>query len=262
MKRILMAGAALVLGLGTALAQTGGPATGGPATSGPATGAAGFSSEQRAEIVSILREALRTDPTILREAITAMQEAQRTEQDNARRNALAASRDALFNDARDPVKGNPRGDVTIVEFFDARCTYCKALHPNMQQLLQRDRNIRVVMKDLPILGPNSVLASRALLAAQRQGRYEPLYDALLRLRVEPTEQVIQAEAQRAGIDWPRLKRDMDDPAIQARLQANIALAQTLQLEGTPALVIGDALVPGAVELPELERLVAEARRRG
>ena len=248
MKRILMAGAALALGLGTALAQTGGPA--------------GFSPEQREEIVSILREALRTDPTILREAITAMQEAQRAEQDNARRNALAASRDALFNDARDPVKGNPRGDVTIVEFFDARCTYCKALHPNMQQLLQRDRNIRVVMKDLPILGPNSVLASRALLAAQKQGKYEPLYDALLRLRVEPTEQVIQAEAQRAGLDWPRLRRDMDDPAIQQRLQANIALAQTLQLEGTPALVIGDALVPGAVELPELERLVAEARRRG
>ncbi len=249
-----MAGAALALGLGTALAQTGGP-TGAPAP-------AGFSPEQRGEIVSILREALRTDPTILREAITAMQEAQRTEQENARRNALAASRDALFNDARDPMKGNPRGDVTIVEFFDARCTYCKALHPNMQQLLQRDRNIRVVMKDLPILGPNSVLASRALLAAQKQGKYEPLYDALLRLRVEPTEQVIQAEAQRAGIDWPRLRRDMDDPAIQARLQANIALAQTLQLEGTPALVIGDALVPGAVELPELERLVAEARRRG
>ena len=248
-----MAGAALALGLGTALAQTGGPA-GAPAP--------GFSPEQRAEIVSILREALRTDPTILREAITAMQEAQRTEQENARRNALDASRDALFNDARDPVKGNPRGDVTIVEFFDARCTYCKALHPNMQQLLQRDRNIRVVMKDLPILGPNSVLASRALLAAQKQGKYEPLYDALLRLRVEPTEGVIQAEAQRAGIDWPRLRRDMDDPAIQARLQANIALAQTLQLEGTPALVIGDALVPGAVELPELERLVAEARRRG
>ena len=257
-----MAGAALALGLGTALAQTGAQTGGQTDAPAGAPAAPGFSPEQRAEIVSILRDALRTDPTILREAITAMQEAQRTEQENARRNALAASRDALFNDARDPVKGNPRGDVTIVEFFDARCTYCKALHPNMQQLLQRDRNIRVVMKDLPILGPNSVLASRALLAAQRQGKYEPLYDALLRLRVEPTEGVIQAEAQRAGIDWPRLRRDMDDPAIQQRIQANIALAQTLQLEGTPALVIGDALVPGAVELPELERLVAEARRRG
>ncbi|MFC7734645.1 DsbA family protein [Roseomonas sp. GCM10028921] len=243
MKRILMAGTVLLFGGSAALAQ-------------------GFSPEQREEIVSILRQALKSDPTILRDAIGAMQEAQRAEQEGARRNALAASRDALVNNAADPVKGNPRGDVTIVEFFDARCTYCKTLYPSMQALLQRDRNIRVVLKDLPILGPNSVLASRALLAAQKQGKYEPLYDALLKLRTEPTEAVIQAEAQRAGIDWARLRRDMDDPTIQERLQANIALAQRLGLEGTPALVIGDALVPGAVELPELERLVAEARRRG
>jgi protein-disulfide isomerase len=191
-----------------------------------------------------------------------MQEGQRAEQEKARREALAASHDALFNDARDPIKGNPRGNVTIVEFFDARCGYCKALYPTMQALLQQDGNIRVVMKDLPILGPNSVVASRALLAAQKQGKYEPLYDALMRLRTEPTEQVLQAEAQRAGIDWARLRRDMADPALEARLQANINLAQRLQIEGTPALVIGDTLVPGAVELPQLQQLIAEARRRG
>jgi protein-disulfide isomerase len=256
MRRFLMAGAALVMGIGAALAQGTAPSASAP------TGAQGFTPEQRQEIVSILREAMKNDPSILRDAIMAMQEAQRAEQQNAQRAALAASHDALFNDARDPSKGNPRGDLTIVEFFDPRCSYCKALYPTMQQLLQRDRNIRVVMKDLPILGPNSVLGSRALLAAQKQGKYEPLYDALMKLRTELTEQVLQAEAQRAGIDWARLRRDMDDPALQARLQANLGLAQRLQIEGTPALVIGDALVPGAVELSELERLVAEARRRG
>ena len=251
MKRILMIGVflslGLSLGLAAALAQEPAP---------------GFTPRQREEIVLILREALRTDPSILRDAIAAVQEAGRAEQETARRAALAASRDALLNDARKPIKGNPRGDVTIVEFADAGCTYCKALHRTMQALLQRDGNVRVVMKDLPILGPNSVVASRALLAAQRQGKYEPLYDALLKLRAEPTEAVIQAEAQRAGLDWPRLRRDMDDPAIQARLEANIALAQRLQLEGTPALVIGDTIVPGAVDLADLQRLVAEARRRG
>ena len=118
------------------------------------------------------------------------------------------------------------------------------------------------VEELPAEVLPFLLASRALLAAQRQGRYEALYDALLRLRAEPTEGVLQAEAQRAGLDWARLRRDMDDPAIQARLQGNIELAQRLQLEGTPALIIGDTTVPGAVELPELERLVAEARRRG
>ncbi|WP_159349228.1 DsbA family protein [Roseomonas harenae] len=248
MKRILLAGMALVLGCGMALAQ--------------GTAPSGFTPEQRQEIISILREAMKADPSILRDAITAMQEGQRTEQEKARREALAANHDALFNDARDPIKGNPRGNVTIVEFFDARCSYCKALHPTMQTLLQQDGNIRVVMKDLPILGPNSVAASRALLAAQKQGKYEPLYDALMRLRTEPTEQVLQAEAQRVGMDWARLRRDMADPALEARLQANINLAQRLQIEGTPALVIGDTLVPGAVELPQLQQLIAEARRRG
>jgi protein-disulfide isomerase len=250
MKRILLAGMALVLGCGMALAQGAPPA------------AATFTLEQRQEIISILREAMKSDPSILRDAITAMQEGQRAEQEKARREALAASHDALFNDARDPIKGNPRGNVTIVEFFDARCSYCKALYPTMQALLQQDGNIRVVMKDLPILGPNSVVASRALLAAQKQGKYEPLYDALMRLRTEPTEQVLQAEAQRAGIDWARLRRDMADPALEARLQANVNLAQRLQIEGTPALVIGGTLVPGAVELPQLQQLIAEARRRG
>jgi protein-disulfide isomerase len=129
----------------------------------------------------------------------------------------------------------------------------------MEALVRRNPDLRVVMKDLPILGPNSVLASRALLAAQRQGRYGPLYDALLTLRGEPTEAVIRQHAERLGLDWARLRRDMDDPAIQRRLEANIQLARLLGVEGTPALVIGTTLVPGALELEQLERLVAEAR---
>ena len=118
------------------------------------------------------------------------------------------------------------------------------------------------MKDLPILGPNSVLASRALLAAQRQGKYAPFYDALMALRGDTTEAAIQAEAVRAGLDWPRLRREMADPTIEARISTNLRLAQTLGIEGTPAFVIGDALVPGASDLGTLQGLVAQARRAG
>ena len=246
MKRILMAGAALVLGGNIALAQDTSRA---------------FSPQQREEIVSILREALKSDPTILRDAIGAMQEAQRAAQEDARREALAANRDALFNDARDPVRGNPRGDVTIVEFFDARCGYCKLLHPTMDQLLKADPGIRVVLKDLPILGPASVTASKALLAAQKQGKYLPFQDALMRLRGEPTEATLKTEAERAGLDWARIKRDMEDPEIARRLAGNLALAQALSIEGTPAIVVGDRLVPGAVDLETLKQLVAEARQQ-
>ena len=133
----------------------------------------------------------------------------------------------------------------------------------MEALLRRDPNIRVVMKDLPILGPTSVVASRALLASQRQGRYTPFQDALLALRVEPTEAVLREQAQRVGLDWSRLRRDMDDPAIMRRIEANLRLAQELGIDGTPAMLIvgqgAPAFVPGAVDLPQLERLVAEAR---
>jgi protein-disulfide isomerase len=220
-----------------------------------------FTDAQREEIVSILREALRRDPSILRDAVGAMQQAEEREREGAQQAAIAASREALFADPADPVRGNPRGNVTIVEFFDVRCPYCKRLHAEMADLLRRDRQIRVVMKDIPILGPQSVVASRALLAAQRQGKYVELHDALMRLRGEPTDAVIRSEAQRLGVDVPRMLRDMEDAAIQQRIEANLRLARALQIEGTPALVIGDTLIPGAVPMTRLERLVAEERQR-
>ena len=221
-----------------------------------------LSPEQRKEVVDVLREALRSDPSILREAILALQQAEQDDRAGAQRAAIAARADALLRDPADPVKGNPRGDVTIVEFFDARCGYCKTLHPTMEALLREDPQVRLVLKDLPILGPNSLLASRALLAAQRQGKYVPLQDALMRLKGEPTEAALQAEAERAGLDWARLKRDMQDPALQARLQGHLELARAIGIEGTPALVIGGQLVPGAVDLPTLRQLVAQARHEG
>ena len=221
-----------------------------------------FTEAQRAEIVAIMRDALRRDPGILREAFGALQAAEERDREDALRGAIAEHRQAIFGVASDPVRGNPRGDVTIVEFFDARCPYCKRLHAEMGPLLRRDRNIRVVMKDLPILGPQSVVAARALLAAQRQGKYPEMYDALMSLRGEPTDAVIRSEAERIGIDYAKMRRDMEDPAIQQRLDANIALARSLRIEGTPALIIGETLVPGAIPIAQIEQMVAEQRRRG
>ena len=242
LKRILVALLALGL-MGTAVAQ-------------------GFTPEQRQEIVGILRDALVRDPGILRDAMAAADQAEQRERAGAVQQAIASQGDALFRDPADPVKGNPQGAVTIVEFFDARCGYCKQMQPAMEQLLRRQRDVRLVLKDLPILGPNSVLASRALIAAQRQGKYAELHDAPMKLREEPAEPVLRREAERAGLDWARLRRDMDDSGVQARLNGNIRLAQALRIEGTPALVIGGALVPGAVDLATLERMVAEARQGG
>ena len=159
-----------------------------------------LSPEQRAEVLQMFRDALRTVPSILRDAMTGLEQAEQAQRAEAQTRAIALRADALFRDASDPVKGNPQGRVSIVEFFDARCGYCKQLHPAMVQLLQREPDVRVVLKDLPILGPNSVLAARALLAAQRQNQYVPLYDALMRLREEPTEPVLRREAERLRLD--------------------------------------------------------------
>ena len=221
--------------------------------------AGSFTEAQRAEIVGILRDALRSDPSILREALEGLEAADRREREGLGRAAITANAEALFRDPADPAIGNPRGAVTVVEFFDPRCGYCKQMQPVIGELLRRQRDVRWVMKDLPILGPTSVLASRALLASQRQGKYAELHDALLKLREEPAEPVLRREAERAGLDWARLKRDMDDPGVQRRLDANTQLAQALQIQGTPAMIVGDTLVPGAVDLASLERLVAEAR---
>lgn len=219
----------------------------------------GFTEAQRAEILGILRDALRSDPSIIREALEGLEAAERRDREGASRAAIAAHAEPLFRDPADPAVGNPRGAVTVVEFFDPRCAYCKRMRPVVEELLRRQRDVRWVLKDLPILGPNSALASRALLAAQKQGKYAELHDAVLKLREEPTEPVLKREAERVGLDWARLRRDMDDPAVQRRIEANTQLAAALRVEGTPAMVVGSKLVPGAVDLASLERLVAEAR---
>jgi protein-disulfide isomerase len=213
-----------------------------------------FTPAQRAEIVTIMRDALKRDPSILRDAVAALQ----ADETGKQKELLAAAKNTLVDPA-DPVGGNPHGDVTIVEFFDTRCPYCRKLEPTMADLLARDHGVRVVFKDLPILGPASVLGSKALLAAQRQGGYEKLRDAIMSGPPQTTKAMIQEAAQRLALDWPRLERDMDDPAIQARIDANLKLARSVGIEGTPALIIGGELIPGAVEGDELRSAIAKAR---
>jgi protein-disulfide isomerase len=223
--------------------------------------AAEFTAAQRAEIVAIVRDALKQDPSILRDAVAALQADEGEQSRAATRAAIATAGDALVR-PDDPVAGNPKGDVTIVEFFDTRCPYCRKMEPVMTQFLAQDHNVRLVYKDLPILGPPSVLGTKALLAAQKQGAYEKLRDAVMQLPPDTTLPMIQTEAKKLGLDWPRLSHDMDDPAVQQRIEANLKLAHVLGIQGTPALVIGGDLVPGALDLADLQKVVAEARKGG
>ena len=148
---------------------------------------------------------------------------------------------------------------SVVEFFDVRCGYCRKLQPAMAELLRSDPNVRLVLKDLPILGPASVLGSKALIAAQSQGGYAKLRDLLMTQAAPPTVESIRADAQRLGLDADRLLREMDSPAVAKRIEANLALAARLGIQGTPAMVVGDVLIPGAVDVAELQQSVQQAR---
>jgi len=217
-----------------------------------------FTAAQKAEIITILRDALRHDPSILREAVIALQSDDGEREKSAVKAALVAARDALVT-PNDPVAGNPRGDVTIVEFFDVRCPYCRKLEPEMAAFLAADRNVRLVYKDLPILGAASVIGSKALLAAQKQNAYEKMRDAVMRMPPDITRPAVEAEAKKLGLDTARLLRDMDDASVQQQIDSNLRLAQRLNIQGTPAMVVGDELLPGAVDALELKRAVIDAR---
>ena len=219
----------------------------------------GFTPEQRAEIIAIIRDALKQDPSILRDAVNAMQAEDSAKTQATTRAAIAKMQDQLVTTA-DPVVGNPHGDVTIVEFFDTRCPYCRKLELVMTQFLAEDGNVRLVYKDLPILGPASVLGTRALLAAQKQNGYEKLRDLVMKMPPDTTLPQIEAAAKQSGLDWDRLSQDMNDPSVQARIDDNLKLARALEIQGTPALVIGKDLIPGAVDLNDLRDAVATARK--
>ncbi|HTR15728.1 MAG TPA: DsbA family protein [Acetobacteraceae bacterium] len=219
-----------------------------------------FTAEQRHEIVEVVRAALKADPSILRDAAAALERDDALRQDAAARAAIASASDALKARSGDPEAGNPAGDVTVIEFYDPRCPYCRRMLPVVDALIKADPGVRIVFKDMPILGPASVLESKAMLAAQNQNGYLRMQDALMHDTPAATPDTVRDAARKAGLDADRLLRDMDDPRIQARIDANLSLARSLGVSGTPAFVVGQKLVPGAVELGDLKQLVAEARR--
>jgi protein-disulfide isomerase len=228
---------------------------------GPMAQAQSFSPEQKKELASQLRDILSQDPSILEDALANLKASELEKAQRVAKIAIDENQREIFNVSADPIKGNPSGRIVLVEFFDPRCGYCKALQPRLDQVLKANPDVKLVLKDFPILGPNSILASRALLASQKQGQYIPFQEALMQLKEDPTEAVLRQVASTVGVDWDRLHRDMDDPAIRDRLRANVMLGKKIQVQGTPALVIGDQLIPGAVDSAMLEALITQARAR-
>jgi len=189
-------------------------------------------------------------------------EAKRQEEEKVRvKEAIATHRSELLHDPASPISGDPSGEVTVVEFFDYRCGFCQRAAGSVTQLQKDDARVRIVYKDFPILGADSVQAAKAALASRSQGQHQAFHEALLAAKGDLTKEQILQIANGVGLDTKKLVADMDNPEWLAVIERNRALASDLGITGTPAFVVGTELVPGAIDLTTLKDLVARARTR-
>ena len=149
--------------------------------------------------------------------------------------------------------------MTLIDFFDYRCPYCRQVEPFLQSLIKNDRGLRIVVKELPILGPSSVYAARVALAAHKQGKYEQFHDAVMSKRLNFDEATLLKVAEEAGLALDRLKTDTNSPEVDAEIKRTTEIAKALKLSGTPAFIVGTELIPGATDLETLQTLIDEAR---
>ena len=220
-----------------------------------------LSPDEVSAIEGVVRDYLLANPEVLVDALKVYQERQRLAEQQRRDQALVAHRNALREDPDSPVLGNPDGDVVIVEFFDYRCPYCRRVADNIRTAVEEDGNIRLVMKEFPILGPQSQRAARAALATVNQDKYLEFHFALMNNPGDMSDQHIWNVAEEVGVDVDQLKEDMQAREINRMLRRNFELAETLDINGTPAFVIGDTLVPGVIDLNRIRELVAQARAK-
>lgn len=210
----------------------------------------------------LVRNTLRANPEIILEALQTLQDRRAAMGRSQQRDAVVANRAALLEDANSFVGGNPKGDVTIVEFFDYRCPYCRQSMAIVDELIKSDPGLRLVYKEYPVLGPQSLIAARLAVAARRDARYEALHAALMTAPSPLDEEQVLRIAADLGLDADKLASAMNEPEIEDILRANHALARQLGISGTPAFVIGDTVIPGLTPLADLKRIVADVRARG
>ncbi|MFO1248325.1 MAG: DsbA family protein [Alphaproteobacteria bacterium] len=202
--------------------------------------------------------ALADNKAAIEQAYARKLEAQRIQDVEQR---IAARQQLLENASASPVLGNPAGNVVIVEFFDYACPYCKAVEPRLEALLKSDRKVKLVLKEFPILTPQSMIATRAALAAVRQGKYRPFHEAMMNFRGQLLEADIFDMARASGLDIARLRKDMTAPEISDEIIANFNLARGIRVFQTPAFIVGGKLMNSESAAIDFPKAVADARRR-
>lgn len=211
------------------------------------------------KIKALVYEAILENPEIIMEAVALLEQQQAAAQQSAAAAILSDRRDLLEKDPNAPVLANPDGDVTVVEFFDYNCPYCRRAMPQVDAVVAQDAGVRLVYREWPILGEGSVFAARAALAARNQGKYEELHVAMMEMQGRANEQTVLQAARTIDLNIEQLRQDMNAPEVDAHIQTSMELAQALGFSGTPSFVVGDELVPGFVEASVLLEQIAAAR---
>ncbi len=220
-----------------------------------------FSDAQRAEINGLIQQYIQENPQVILQALQAMQQRQQQQAQQQRTQAqtTAAVGGDVVDPDRDPSVGDPDGSVTVVEFFDYHCPFCKRISRSLTKLAEDD-DVRIVFKEFPVFGPDSVFAARAALASRKQGLYHDFHVAMMQNRGRLNERIVMRLADRVGIDVDQLREDMQAPEVEETLRANFQIAQQLGIRGTPSFIIDDEIIPGAIDLTTMRRLIQAKRQ--
>ena len=227
--------------------------------------AGALTDKDRPDIEAIVRDYLLKNPEVLRDALDALEKRQAQEDQSKQRKSISSNAKLIFESARGPSYGNPQGDVTLVEFFDYNCGYCKRAMQDVMQLAKDDPKLKIVFKEFPVLGPGSVDAAKVAIAVRMQdkgGKYIEFHRRLLGTRGEANKERALAAARDAGFDMARIDKDLQSQEIGDTLKESMQLAESLGLNGTPTFVIADELVIGAQGYDTLKSKVDAARKCG
>ncbi len=255
-KKGAVAGVAALFALGLVTTMGSGPAV--------STGAAGsgqFNADQTKAIEEIVRDYLIKNPEILVEVSKELEKKQSLAQAAEHEKLIVQNKGAIFAAPGDFVLGNPQGDITVVEFFDYNCGWCKRAVDEMVKLSKADPKIKIVMKEFPIFGENSVMAAKAAMASKKQDKYWDFHVAMMKER-QVTKDNIFKIAEKVGLDVEKLKADMADPAYDASIKSTTEIAQALGIEGTPGFIVDAKVNVGFLPADGLQQLVSEARKSG
>jgi protein-disulfide isomerase len=233
------------------------------ATEKPASGSA-FTAAQRKELDAIIKDFLLNNPDVLFDAQAALDAKMDKIQTERMAVAMKENASEIYRPSGSPVVGNVKGDVPIVEFFDYNCGFCKKAFPDLAKLVDKDKKVRLILKEFPILSKGSEEASRVALAAKMQGKYWEFHRAMLETQGQANEATALRAAEKLGLDMPRLKRDMASAEVKKEIEDTRKLATKIGIQGTPHFIVGDRVVAGAPEnLPEvLDKHVADVRKDG